>query len=293
MPLYNFIPEIEILKNKISAYLSTGPENFSFVWNKFDALLSLSWYLKDRDKIKKIVYSSNSEHEHDILKIAKLLNLSTNKISLLPTINEIRQNVREDDLLIIGNPVFPLSCMVPLKRIARLAEKNNFNVIFDISLSFYWLGYDLYKTPVKYAIFSMDRFNSYSSPVVIFHKEFDLKYLTGTIKHWSFSAPEINFEEKQKLYTSINEIYTQINKILTDYGFIPVCSKIFPLISSHYIPKTIDTNKLSSLLQFNDINYQIIPGQRNILIISMAQMLEKNLNPDIINNILLRLSKSG
>ncbi len=293
MPLYNFIPEIEIFKNKISEYLSTGPENFSFVWNKFDALLSLSWYIKDKDKIKKIVYPSNSEHEHDIFKIAKLLNLSTNKISLLPTIDEIRQNVREDDLLIIGNPVFPISCMIPLKRIARLAEKNNFKVIFDISLSFYWLGYDLYKTPIKYAIFSTDRFNPYSSPVVIYHKEYALDHITGQVQHWSYPTPTLNLEDKDKVYSQITQIYQQIDDIFNEFNFRAICKKkTLPLLASYKIPEEIDIKRLSSLLQFNDINYQIISQteKNDILIISVAQIFNKSIETEILEEI---LRKSG
>ncbi len=265
----SYIPEAENIKLKLSRWLYTRPEAIHLVYSKADALLTLISYITQKHQINRIISLRGLEQYTD-----KFQRFFTNSQFLTfdigHNLEEISNNLLSGDLFIAANPMPYTGCLLPVKRIHNLCLRKSCFVIFDLSLSFYWLGYDLGKTGLQYVTFSLNPLAPDSSPVAIIAPGLNTNYILGEVKDWPYNI-DLSDRTKSQMQETLADLGQSLDKLLLPRGFTPLCDRQIPTHRTFIIPGEINTGQLSAILQFAQINHHI-DNKKSTLTVALTRL---------------------
>jgi len=271
-----YIPKAQKIKDNISSHLNIPVEQINFVCNKDDALITLILYYLRKNSSKRFVFPQplikSITHLKQLFPTLNFVALPTDNI-----ISSALETLQKNDIFLITNPLLPFACLSPVKRLLKISNKKNSLPIFDISLSFYWLGYNLKKTKIYPTIFCLNPWFDNTYPFAIINNSPINSSLIGEIGAWHFDL-KLDFKDKNKFIKELTELTNLLDKILTQLNIYPLCEKQILSIRTYLLPPKIDTNKISVLLQYSNINFKIIDNKLNIYFQTLDKDKLKQLN---------------
>ncbi len=280
----HYTPEAENIKIKLSRWLTTKPQFIHLVYSKTDALLTLVSYITENHETKRIISLRGLEHYTDKFKkffpLSQFLTIDSGL-----SLEQISNELRPGDLFIISNPIPYIGCLYPVKRILNLCQRIGCYMIFDLSLSYFWLGYDLQKTALSHVIFSLNPLEPDSSPVAIIAPELHKNFILGQVKNWPYNI-DLSDETKLRILKTLSDLGQRLDKLLLNHGFIHHCDKQIPTHRTYSIPEKINPCQLSAILQYTQIAHYINTDKK-LVCIKIYGLTKQNLQEfdTIINKI--------
>ncbi len=269
---YDYIPQAEKLKNRLYNLLNAQPQHIHFVHSKADALISLLWFYVDNYNAHRILVPRDTQLFNIASQIAGFSNqFKFYELPTFPTLQELRDTVQKNDILLISNPLLPSACLMPIKRINEICLKHECHPIFDISLSFFWLGYDFSKTNLYPSILAINPAHHDSSPVAIISHTLKLKHLFSPVKQWNYPAINLDLHYRDSQLKLILPLVPRLDNFLTKYSLTPLCENQLPVMRTYITGKDTDMEELLAILQFFRIQHTIGPSGQTLTIPLLQQ----------------------
>ncbi len=249
----DYIPQAEEVKLFLAKELNTNPEFIHLVGSRADALITLLSFYSEQYQTKKIIASHSLGNTAKKIKFLSK-NSEIETLGNKPLLEQLTDLISPNSLVMLSNPSFPDGCLVAVKRIINFCERVQSHAVFDLSLSYFWLGYDLGNTNLYPAILSLNPYAQDSSPVAIIARHLPQKFIFGQIKDWPYkiNIPEADRAELIQTFTDYSQ---QLDNILVKVSLHPSCKKNIIILRTYRLPDRINISHLSAILQYSQLQH--------------------------------------